>query len=96
MSYSETDTTTKVKKPSMFTVLFLNDDYTPMAFVIEILQKIFHLNLDEAASITMKIHKEGRASVGRYTFEIASHKASVVIDLALKNKFPLKASAEPI
>jgi ATP-dependent Clp protease adaptor protein ClpS len=80
----------------MYTCLFLNDDYTPMVFVIQVLTGVFNLSVDDATAIMLKIHIEGKANVGSYTFEVASHKADVSMALARQNQFPLLVSPEAI
>ncbi len=86
----------KVKRPPMYTCVFKNDDYTPMEFVVHVLCNIFHQSVQEATIIMLKVHNEGRGSVGSYTFEVASHKCDTVIALARKNEFPLQVVPEPI
>lgn len=80
----------------MYTCVILNDDYTPMVFVVQILCGIFNLNLDDATNLMMKVHKEGKANVGSYTFEVANHKADLAMGLAKKSEFPLQVIPEAI
>ncbi|DAB32881.1 MAG: ATP-dependent Clp protease adaptor protein ClpS [Sulfurospirillum sp.] len=83
-----------LKTPKMYRVLLLNDDYTSMEFVIQVLMVIFHKNEQEAYEIMMKVHKEGKGLCGIYTYEIAETKAMQVKALAKQNNFPLKAIVE--
>ncbi|WP_206611126.1 ATP-dependent Clp protease adapter ClpS [Halobacteriovorax sp. HLS] len=85
----------KVKKPKKYKVLIHNDDYTTMEFVVYVLQKIFHKNMDEAQAIMLKVHKEGVGVCGVYSFEIAESKSSKVLREAKENGHPLKCSIEP-
>lgn len=84
----------KLEEPGYYKVIFLNDDITPMEFVIEILQKIFKHDAVSAANLTMSIHHEGSAIVGVYSYEIAEQKATETIVLARNNGFPLQAKIE--
>ncbi len=83
-----------LQEPEMYRVLLHNDDYTSMDFVVEILMKIFHKNLQEAEIIMIKIHEKGAAVCGVYTYEIAQTKAQQVKQLAKQNEFPLLATIE--
>lgn len=85
---------TKFKKPSMWTVVLHNDDYTPMDFVVAVLMHVFHLDFDAAADIMQQVHEEGRAAVGQFTKEVAIAKAELIMDNAAENKHPLKAEAQ--
>lgn len=85
----------KVKKPKKYKVLIHNDDYTTMEFVVYVLQKIFHKNMDEAQAIMFKVHNEGVGVCGVYSFEIAESKSSKVLREAKENGHPLKCSIEP-
>jgi ATP-dependent Clp protease adaptor protein ClpS len=91
-----TTTKPKPKKPSLYGVVILNDDFTPMQFVVMILVKVFNLALEDATRVMFRVHKEGRAKVGSFTAEVAETKATLVIDIAIKNEHPLQAYAEPI
>lgn len=84
-----------LKRPAMFAVLLMNDDFTPMDFVVHILMKFFQKTEDEAALIMMKVHKNGSAVCGVYTKEIAETKAEKVIHYAQMNNFPLQAKIQP-
>jgi len=82
------------KKPSMYKVLLLNDDYTPMEFVVYVLQKIFNKNQEEATQIMLHIHKKGTGICGIYTYEVAEVKSKTVIDFAKQNQHPLQCTVE--
>jgi len=85
---------TELKEPSLYRVILHNDDYTPMDFVVDILENIFHKNRDEAEDIMWRVHEEGRAVCGVYIYEIALTKAEQVKKLARENGFPLLATVE--
>jgi len=85
----------KTKKPSLYKVLLLNDDYTTMDFVIEVLETIFNKAPAEAYRIMMAVHTQGKGLCGLYPHEIAETKVSSVIELARSNGFPLLAAMEP-
>lgn len=84
----------EVKKPSLYRVLLLNDDYTPMEFVVALLRSVFNKSTEEAAEITMHVHKNGIGQCGVYTYEIAETKVAQVIDIARKNQHPLQCTME--
>ena len=88
------DSRTKTKKPSMYKVIMLNDDYTPMEFVVHALQKFFGRSADEATQIMMNVHRRGVGVCGVYSFEIAESKAQKTIDYARKNDHPLQLQLE--
>jgi len=81
----------EVEKPKDFAVILINDDFTPMEFVIEVLMSIFGKNETDAGTITMDIHSKGSGVAGIYNFDIAETKAVQVIDLARENDLPLMA-----
>lgn len=83
------------KKPELFKVLLLNDDYTTMEFVIEILENVFNKAPAEAYRIMMAVHTQGQGLCGVYPFDVAETKVATVLDLARSNGFPLRASMEP-
>ena len=89
-----TETKTKTKKPSMYKVLLLNDDYTPMEFVVHILERIFHKSHEEATQIMLHVHQKGIGVCGVYTYEIAETKVNQVMDLARQNQHPLQCTLE--
>lgn len=81
-------------KPSMYKVVLMNDDYTPMDFVIYVVQKFFHKSHDEGVGITMQIHTTGSAICGFYTKDVAETKVGIVNDFSRKNQHPLKCTIE--
>lgn len=83
-----------VKRPSMYRVLLLNDDYTPMDFVIEVLERFFQKSHDQATEIMLRVHNEGVGVCGVYTYEVAETKAGQVIDLARRSQHPLQCTIE--
>ncbi len=89
-----TRTRAQTKRPSMYRVLLLNDDYTPMEFVISILQAFFNKDPEEATQIMLQVHHNGVGECGVYTYEIAETKVSQVMDHARKNQHPLQCIME--
>ena len=85
----------ETKRPDLFKVLLLNDDYTTMEFVVEVLENIFNKAPAEAYRIMMAVHTQGKGLCGVYTYDIAETKVQTVIDLAREHGFPLKATMEP-
>ena len=75
-------------------VVFFNDDFTTMVFVVDVLISIFNKPEEEAESIMLKVHKEGQAIVGTYTYDIAVSRANLTKQLARKNGFPLRVEVE--
>ena len=88
------DTNPKTKKPSMYNVLLLNDDYTPMEFVVMVLEKIFNKKQEEATQIMLHVHKNGIGVCGTFTYEVAESKCKSVMDMAKKNEHPLQCTME--
>ena len=84
----------KTKKPSMYKVLLLNDDYTPMEFVVMVLEKFFNKSKQEATDIMLHVHRKGVGICGVYTFEIAESKVSQVMDFARHHEQPLQCTME--
>jgi ATP-dependent Clp protease adaptor protein ClpS len=91
---TDTLTKTELRMPSMWKVLMVNDDYTPMDFVVQVLTEVFHKTEEEANDLTMTIHVKGKANVGLYTKEIALTKVYQVDRLAAAAGHPLKTEAE--
>lgn len=89
------NTTAKFKKPKMYKVLLLNDDYTTMEFVVEVLIEVFHKSSADATQIMLDVHQKGKGIVGAYTYDIASTKIAQVEQMAAKRDFPLVAVMEP-
>jgi len=87
-------TRTKTKKPSMYKVLMLNDDYTPMEFVVHVLEKFFSKNREEATRIMLHVHRRGVGVCGVFTYEVAETKVQQVMDLARRNQHPLRCTLE--
>jgi len=85
----------ETKKPELFRVLLLNDDYTTMDFVVEILENVFNKTPAEAYRIMMAVHTQGQGLCGVYPFEVAETKVATVVDRARENGFPLRAAMEP-
>ena len=88
------DTKPKTKKPSMYNVLLLNDDYTPMEFVVIVLEKIFNKKQEEATQIMLHVHKNGICVCVTFTYEVAESKCKSVMDMAKKNEHPLQCTME--
>jgi len=84
----------KTKKPDLYKVLLLNDDYTPMEFVIHILERFFRKNKQEATDIMMHVHRRGVGICGIFTYEIAETKVAQVMDYARANEQPLQCIME--
>jgi ATP-dependent Clp protease adaptor protein ClpS len=85
----------KLREPEEFRVILLNDDYTTMDFVVEILMLIFHKNTDDAIRIMASVHEQGRGIVGQYPQDIARTKVNQVHAMAREQQFPLKCILEP-
>ncbi len=85
----------QIKRPELYKVLLLNDDYTTMDFVVDVLETIFNKAPAEAYRIMMAVHTRGRGLCGVYPFDIAETKVTTVIDRARDHGFPLKATMEP-
>ncbi len=85
----------KTKKPKLFKVVFLNDDYTTMEFVIQVLESIFHRSPAEAAAIMLRIHNNGSGVAGVYTKEVAETKIEQTMGWARREGHPLMLSMEP-
>ena len=84
----------KTKKPSMYNVLLLNDDYTPMEFVVLVLESVFNKKQEEATQIMLHVHRNGVGVCGTFTFEVAESKCKAVIDFAKNNEHPLQCTME--
>ncbi|WP_027135978.1 ATP-dependent Clp protease adapter ClpS [Geminicoccus roseus] len=85
---------TRTEKPSLYKVLLLNDDYTPMEFVVHVLERFFRKNPEEAMQIMLHVHQKGVGVCGVYTFEVAETKVMQVIDFARQNQHPLQCTME--
>ncbi|MBH68349.1 MAG: ATP-dependent Clp protease adapter ClpS [Rhodospirillaceae bacterium] len=84
----------KTKKPSMYKVVMLNDDYTPMEFVVHILERFFSKSRDEATKIMLHVHQRGVGVCGIFSYEIAETKVMQVMDCARQNQHPLQCTIE--
>ena len=84
----------KVKKPNMYAVVLINDDYTPMEFVIYILQTVFKKSYDDAKEIMLLVHTQGKGICGVYPLDIAETKASQVIEFSRINQHPLECKVQ--
>lgn len=85
-----------VRPPPMYQVVLLNDDFTPMEFVVAILERIFRMPHARAVQVMLDVHQRGRGVCGVYTREVAETKVSLVLELARDNDHPLQCVAEPI
>ena len=84
----------KTKIPSLYRVLMMNDDYTPMEFVIEVLEKFFQKNREEATQIMLHVHQRGVGVCGIYAYDLAETKATQVMNYARKYEHPLQVQLE--
>jgi ATP-dependent Clp protease adaptor protein ClpS len=89
-----TKTRAKVKKPSLYKVLLLNDDYTPMEFVVHILEKFFAKNREGAVEVMLHVHRHGVGICGVFTYEVAETKVAQVIEFARRHQHPLQCTME--
>jgi ATP-dependent Clp protease adaptor protein ClpS len=89
-----TRTRPRTKKPSNYKVLMLNDDYTPMEFVVLVLQRYFSMDIEDATRVMLQVHQQGVAVCGVFTYEVAETKVSQVIDFARENQHPLQCTLE--
>ncbi len=89
-----TKTRPKTQRPPLYKVMLLNDDYTPMEFVVHVLERFFGINHTQAIEIMMTVHRKGLAVVGVFSFEIAETKVTQVMDYAQRNQHPLQCTME--
>ena len=89
-----TRTAPKTRKPNLYRVLLLNDDYTPMEFVVLVLQDVFNKSREEAMQIMLHVHQKGVGECGVYPYEVAETKVTRVMDTARKNQHPLQCTLE--
>lgn len=89
-----TRTKPKTKRPSLYRVLLLNDDYTPMEFVVLVLQDVFNKTREDAMRVMLHVHNQGVGECGIYPFEVAETKVTRVMDMARKNQHPLQCVME--
>lgn len=88
------ETRDKTQKPTLYKVILLNDDYTTMEFVVQVLEEVFHKTPAEAYRIMMQVHAQGRGICGAYSYEVAETKVATTQDLARRDGFPLQATLE--
>ena len=84
----------RVKKPSLYKVIMLNDDYTPMEFVIMVLERFFNKNQEQATQIMLHVHQKGVGVCGVFTYEVAETKVTQVMDMAKEHQHPLQCTLE--
>jgi len=84
----------KVQKPSLYRVLILNDDYTPMEFVVYVLERFFNKSREDATRIMLHVHQTGVGVCGVYTYEVAETKVAQVVDMARRHQHPLQCTME--
>ena len=89
-----TRTRTRTNKPSPYKVLMLNDDYTPMEFVVLCLQRFFRMSMEDATRVMLHVHQRGVGVCGVFSYEVAETKVSQVIDFARQNQHPLQCTLE--
>jgi ATP-dependent Clp protease adaptor protein ClpS len=89
-----TRTRTRTKKPTPYKVLMLNDDYTPMEFVVLCLQRFFRMSIDDATKVMLHVHQKGVGVCGIFSYEVAETKVSQVVDFARQNQHPLQCTLE--
>jgi ATP-dependent Clp protease adaptor protein ClpS len=89
-----TKTRPKTQRPSLYKVLLLNDDYTPMEFVVHVLERFFGKSREDATRIMLHVHQKGVGVCGVYTFEVAETKVAQVIEFARQNQHPLQCTME--
>lgn len=84
-----------IEEPRQYKVIFHNDDFTTMEFVTDVLRRVFNKPADEAVTLMMRVHQEGQAVVGIYSYDVAMTKASQATSMARNEGFPLKITCEP-
>ena len=84
----------KTKKPSLYKVILLNDDYTPMEFVVHILQRFFRMPLEQATQVMLHVHQKGVGICGVFTYEVAETKVNQVMSFARQHEHPLQCTME--
>lgn len=89
-----TKTKARPKKPSLYKVLLLNDDYTPMEFVVMVLKRFFSMDLEEATRVMLHVHQKGVGVCGVFSYEVAETKVNQVMDFARQNQHPLQCTLE--
>ncbi|MEO0410660.1 MAG: ATP-dependent Clp protease adapter ClpS [Pseudomonadota bacterium] len=89
-----TQTEIKTKKPHLYKVLMLNDDYTPMEFVVHVLQRYFRMTMEEATQVMLHVHQKGVGVCGVFPYDVAETKVNQVMDLAKEHQHPLQCTLE--
>ncbi|MBQ2400530.1 MAG: ATP-dependent Clp protease adaptor ClpS [Lachnospiraceae bacterium] len=89
-------TRSRIREPKRYQVIMHNDDYTPMDFVVDILMSIFHKNEAEANILMMKVHREGEAAVGSYSYDVAISKQRMAVALAAEEGYPFRLSVREV
>ncbi len=89
-----TKTRTKPKKPNQYKVLLLNDDYTPMEFVVMVLKRFFSMDMEDATRVMLHVHQKGVGVCGVFTYEVAETKVNQVMDFAREHQHPLQCTLE--
>jgi len=89
-----TRTRARTKRPSLYKVLMLNDDYTPMEFVVHVLQRFFKMDMEEATRVMLHVHQRGVGVCGIFSYEVAETKVNQVMDFARENQHPLQCTLE--
>ncbi len=85
-----------IDEPRQYKVIFHNDDFTTMEFVTEVLRQVFDKSADQAVMLMMRVHREGQAIVGTYSYDVAMTKASIATSMAREEGFPLRITCEPV
>tara|TARA_B100000900_G_scaffold246459_1_gene209641 strand:+ start:3027 stop:3326 length:300 start_codon:yes stop_codon:yes gene_type:complete len=93
---SDTITKTEITYPNRYNVMFINDDFTPMDFVVQLLIEVFNKTLDQAKDITLQIHEKGKGVAGTYNFELAEQKKAEAVAISRNNGHPLTILVEKI
>ncbi|PPB82172.1 ATP-dependent Clp protease adaptor protein ClpS [Albidovulum inexpectatum] len=89
-----TKTRPKTQRPPLYKVILLNDDYTPMEFVVHVLERFFHMSHAQAFEVMLTVHKKGLAVVGVFSYEVAETKVAQVMDFARRHQHPLQCTME--
>lgn len=89
-----TKTRVQTRKPSLYKVLLLNDDYTPMEFVVHVLQRFFRMSMEDATRVMLHVHQRGVGVCGIFTYEVAETKVTQVMDFAKQHQHPLQCTLE--
>ena len=93
---SDTITRTEITYPNRFNVVFINDDFTPMDFVVQLLVEVFNKTLEEAKDVTLQIHEKGKGIAGSYNYELAEQKKAEAVAISRNNGHPLTILVEKI